>query len=423
MKILTNINDICHHFFNNPESYKDDASILVYAPYCANQMMNMQNSNEDRTIFADLLQKMFQNHPYAIPFYYISFLMQKSTWNNAETCKSYLRDICADLDKIIPWYKEEGFDEEYLNQLKPLMTQYLIDYVNNIRYIQKETGANESVMGNYAPIVPYGIGLKKQDLEASEYLDQNMIADTMNNKSKLSTTQIAILGIKNCRAIIDNINIMINWKCCFDMFSSLSRCRWNNDTFRYLANIYLYTLDEDIDLVKQYSDYCVFTCHQLNPLKPDEFAKVFESMMTYNVGNIDDMMTTEAWTALQDISQEYSDTFLKGVINKMPEDTYDLDALLAQFYTMRHIETNDYTNQYFLSNFPGIKVNSYNYINNNIMICEINEKYLAIPYVDIAADYNVHMITINKDGIIKIWNDENMQRLTRIDPEKEKGED
>ncbi len=423
MKILTDINDICHYFFHNPDKYKDDISILVYAPYCANQMLNTQISTEDRTIFADILQKMFQSHPYAIPFYYVSFLMQKSTWNNAETCKSYLRDICADLDRIIPWYKSEGFDEDYLNQLKPLMTQYLLDYVNNIRATQKETGANESAMANYAPIVPYGIGLKKQDLDTSEYLDQAMVADTMNGKSKLTPSQIAILGIKNCRTIIDNVNIMLNWKCCFDMFSSLSRCRWNNDTFRYLANIYLYTLDEDVDLTKQYADYCLFTSHEINPLKPEEFRKVFESMMTYNVGSIDDMMTTEAWTALQDISQEYSDSFLKGVINKMPEDTYDLDALLAHFYTMRHIETNDYTNQYFLSNFPGIKVNSYNYINNNIMICEINDEYLAIPYVDIAADYNVHMITIDKNGEIKIWNDENMQRLTRIDPRKEKGED
>ena len=57
------------------------------------------------------------------------------------------------------------------------------------------------------------------------------------------------------------------------------------------------------------------------------------------------------------------------------------------------------------------------------MICEINDKHLAIPYVDIAADYNVHMITIDKNSEIKIWNDENMQRLTRIDPTKEKGED
>ena len=57
------------------------------------------------------------------------------------------------------------------------------------------------------------------------------------------------------------------------------------------------------------------------------------------------------------------------------------------------------------------------------MICEINDEYLAIPYVDIAAVYNVHMITIDKNGEIKIWNNENMQRLTHIDPRKEKGED
>ena len=57
------------------------------------------------------------------------------------------------------------------------------------------------------------------------------------------------------------------------------------------------------------------------------------------------------------------------------------------------------------------------------MICEINDEYLAIPYVDIAAAYNIHMITIDKNGEIKIWNNENMQRLTHIDPRKEKGKD
>ena len=143
-------------------------------------------------------------------------------------------------------------------------------------------------------------------------------------------------------------------------------------------------------------------------------------MCTYKTGNINDMLSVEAWTALQDDSQKFADTFLEHASKIEKEDTYDLDALLAEFYTMRHVETNDYTNQFFLCEFPGIKVNNYNYINDTIMACEINDTYLAIPYVDIAADYKVRMITIDKTGEIKIWDEDAMEELRAVNPIKEK---
>ena len=155
-------------------------------------------------------------------------------------------------------------------------------------------------------------------------------------------------------------------------------------------------------------------------MKAEEFEKVCESICTDKTGRIEDMLTTEAWTALQDDSQAFADTFLKHAPKKQNQDTYDLDALLAEFYTMRHVETNDYTNQFFLAEYPGIKVNNYTYINDTIMACEINDKYLAIPYVDIAADYKVKMITIDKLNEIKIWTDEDMSELKIIDKNKEK---
>ena len=145
----------------------------------------------------------------------------------------------------------------------------------------------------------------------------------------------------------------------------------------------------------------------MNPLKPDEFKQVFESMCGYKTGDINDMLCTEAWTALTEDSQEFIDKLLEHTPKDRQTDIYDLDALLAELYTMRHIETNDYTNQFFLAEYPNITINNYTYINNNIMACEINDKYLAIPFVDIAADYNIKVLTIDKNHEIKVWDDPN----------------
>ena len=57
--------------------------------------------------------------------------------------------------------------------------------------------------------------------------------------------------------------------------------------------------------------------------------------------------------------------------------------------------------------FYELTINNYTYINNNIMACEINDKYLAIPFVDIAADYNIKVLTIDKNHEIKVWDDPN----------------
>ena len=433
MALYSDPNSLKNYLFEHSEAYTNPMFILAHAPYCAKHI----NDIKDGIIYREILQRMFQSHPYAIPFYYISYVTNSAQWCSAQTCKNWLRDICSDLARLVPWFKSQGLpdgsDEVFMNNLQPLMTDYLKTFIANVRTQQKETGANESVMANYAPIVPYGISLTKDSMYdmKSEYLDQSFMKEypcIFDNKEMPSSglkrnAELAMIALKNTKDIIENIDEMFSWYCPMDVFSAVRNSRYNNDTFRYLGYVWLMnqaTLIAPEDLDKQFTDFCTFKNHFMNPLKTDEFKKVFESMCTYTTGKIDDMLSTEAWTALQDDSQSFADTFLEHAPRKQTQDTYDLDALLAEFYTMRHVETNDYTSQFFLAEYPGIKVNNYTYINDTIMACEINDKYLAIPYVDIAADYKVKMITIDKLNEIKIWTDEDMSELKIIDKNKEK---
>ena len=433
MALYSDANALKQYLFEHSEAYTNPMFILAHAPYCAKHMTDKENG----TIYREILQRMFQSHPYATPFYYIGYVTNSAQWCSAETCKKWLRDICDDLSRLVPWFKSQGLpdgnDQVFMDNLQPLMTDYLKSFIRCVRAQQRDTGANESVMANYAPIIPYGVSLSKDSMYdmSSEYLDQSFMKEypcIFDNKEMPGTglkrdAELAMIALKNTKDIIENIDEMFSWYCPMDVFSAVRNSRYNNDTFRYLGYVWLMSQDTLItpeDLDKQFTDFCTFKGHFMNPMKTEEFKKVFESMCTYKTGRIEDMLTTEAWTALQDDSQAFADTFLKHAPKKQNQDTYDLDALLAEFYTMRHVETNDYTNQFFLAEYPGIKVNNYTYINDTIMACEINDKYLAIPYVDIAADYKVKMITIDKLNEIKIWTDEDMSELKIIDKNKEK---
>lgn len=433
--------EIKEYIFKNPMEYHNSMIVFAYAPYCAKHMADPVNGE----IYREILQRFFEETPYTIPFYYVGYMMHSFKNASAKECKDFLKNTCIDLDRIIAWLKQENKvyaeDLAYTNQIRSIMEDYIKQFIANVRKEQLDTGANESAMACYAPVVPYSIEMNKQGIEeykeTTEYLDAEIIKDYVrmftNQKmpkidnpliSELSKeSYLGLIAAKNAREIIESIDIIFDWHCPMDMFAGVKDFRYNNLTYKYLGLVWLFNQDTRLtpeELDQQFTDYATFRGHFMSPLKNAEFKKVFESMCTYKTGNINDMLSVEAWTALQDDSQKFADTFLEHATKIEKEDTYDLDALLAEFYTMRHVETNDYTNQFFLCEFPGIKVNNYNYINDTIMACEINDTYLAIPYVDIAADYKVRMITIDKTGEIKIWDEDAMEELRAVNPIKEK---
>lgn len=416
MALIKDALELKEYIFKHPEELENCWFILTYAPYCAKHMDPRTDTGK---IFMDILNQMFQKHEYTIPFYYIGYLRFNSQNTSAADCKGFLRSMCNDLDRVTKWFSINGYctneDPNYTLSISPTMIEYIKTFISGVRKKQLEVGANESAMLNYAPIIPYNY-MMSRDKEfnkniVSENFLENIITEYGNvyESAKLYET-LSTIAMQNANWIIEKIDYpFYHWTCPMDIFTIFgsNRISTNDDTLKYLLYIWLLNNSYSASsMMQQYHDYNIFIKHKYIPLKRDEFNSVFESMCKYETGNIQDMMTTEAWSALAEDSQSLANHFLETVpkSDKMDE-TYNLDALLSEFYTMRHVETNDYTNQFFLAEIPGININSYNFINDNIMICEINSKYLVIPYIDIACDYKIKMIGIDKDNQIMYWDD------------------
>lgn len=417
MALINDAKVLKQYIFEHPESIECMQFVLAHAPYCAK---HMNSYSEDGKIFMDILNQMFQKHEYAIPFYYIGYLRLNSQNTSAADCKAFLRSMCNDLDRITKWFKFNGCctgdDPEYLNIITPNMIAYIKTFITCVRKHQLETGANESAMLNYAPMIPYNYIMSRDTELSTDSESSKVIQEAINSYDYIcdgpkKCRVLSSIAIQFTNEIIEYIDLIFNqWKCPMDIFTTFTYSNYgiSNEVKKYLMYIWLLNQQHFInhdELLVQYRDFSTFRDHRISPLKKDEFNQVFESMCKYNTGDIADMMTVEAWSALSDESQEAANKYLENSNKGNVDETYDLDALLAEFYTMRHVETNDYTNQFFLAEIPGININSYNYINDTIMICEINSNYLVIPYVDIACDYKLRIIGIDKSGEIHIWDD------------------
>ena len=428
MALHSNAEELKDYIFHNPDQLKNPMFVLTHAPFCA---MKLVQNSPDKEIYARFLKQMLEASPYAVPYWYIGCLRVKSKEASAKECKDFLRQTCEDLDTLVPWYQQET-QNEYMDKLRPTMVELLKTFIASVRDKQKEIGANESVIADYSPIVPYSATLKRADevAAADANIKENRytyLQDMVDNYGEIycypeiREKDLGRIALSNANSIIDNVKIAFeHWHSIMDLFSTYQTflgdmetsisCDAEADTLKYLAYIWLLNqnpVPTPEEVYNQYKDFKCFNEHKMNPLKPDEFKQVFESMCGYKTGDINDMLCTEAWTALTEDSQEFIDKLLEHTPKDRQTDIYDLDALLAELYTMRHIETNDYTNQFFLAEYPNITINNYTYINNNIMACEINDKYLAIPFVDIAADYNIKVLTIDKNHEIKVWDDPN----------------
>lgn len=426
MPLIHDANMLKQYIHVNPSCLERASFILAYAPYCANHIMP---DDPDKNIYIEILNKMFQTHEYTIPFYYIGFLRANSQSSTAADCKGFLRSMCNDLDRIVKWYKSNGLcnpsDKYYINNVSNTLTEYVKSFISGVRKFQLTNGATESAIANYSPLIPYQYNITREP-KLQEYNDNmnvlNEVSNILNKDSNIYEndviSKLAQIAMENANEIIDNIeSVFHGWKCLMDIFTFI---KYSSSSISYNTCLYLiltwclnntYPVDSSM-FNTQLNDFETLVNHKIKPLKSDEFNGLIESMCGYCNGDINDMLTTEAWTALSEESQKYVNAFLKDLPKRdLTSDTYDLDALLSQFYTMRHVETNDHTNQFFLSDLQDIEINNYNFVNDNILVCEINSTYLAIPYINIVNDYKIEVITIDKNHDIKTTSLENIYTL------------
>ena len=82
------------------------------------------------------------------------------------------------------------------------------------------------------------------------------------------------------------------------------------------------------------------------------------------------------------------------------EITFDIQQMISFIYNHRYIVCDEYTNRRFLDEAKDVEVGNVSYYRDNMMSVLVNNKYLVIPYLDIAKDYTMHLLCMDREGQI-----------------------
>lgn len=416
MDDFRSVDGLREFIFTHPDIARSPAFAFHYGPYICNT--------------ADLAKEvdaLAMDSPYMATFKYAACLIRAASNSSPKACKDLMKNIATDLSVLIPKYPESWYTK--------VMQEYIMNivqkFIHDLRAHQIKDGIMESAMANFAPIVPYNAKISRDsEMEIKTNLRAGKVSKGMNRHTFVSTYakayeseigEINILGhlqLANATGILKYSEIQNEFNSILDLFTIMEFNDFDltGELMAYFGVDYLLNLPQrptpnEVEEVLKHFD--TILSHDKVPMTPDTFTTVVECLSQIHPGSGSEMMSMEAWSALEDGSREYVDKLLEKV-NKKDQNIgiFDLDALTAELYTMRHIEINNYSNQFFFGDLGDIEdviINNYNYIGNDILACEINEKFLAIPYIDIADDYKVKVLAIDRNR--KIYHFNNVQEM------------
>lgn len=389
----------------------DESFIYLYGPY-----MVMHRGN-----YEGMISDLCKRFPIMVLFDQASKLA-----NTLETDNSY-KDLKSKILEMNRKYLSTGAKEA------TIFTDACNICIENIRKHQRDNMLLESAMTNFAPIQPYGsVIYKTTDGVGAEIPPASMHLSPSENGSNLYEN-----ASEFCRSLDNhldhgNINDVINdllkqyllpillntgltpvinthgdkpW----EFVEGLHRLLMKTEAPRVYENYQFYYLVCALKFAGYLPDK---RYHQLlRPyMKPEK--RSFESLMTAFTlpENTDlslyeeNLFSMEAWEVLSEEAQANIDKILAKVEEDNPIQTnaYDLDRFMAYIHTHRHINCNEYANMLFLSETRGIKIEQFNTFADNVLICEINGEYLVCPFTDLADDYRIKLLCMNKQSEIFI---------------------
>ena len=389
----------------------DEAFVYLYGPY-----MVMHRGN-----YEGMISDLCKRFPIMVLFDQASKLA-----NTLETDQSY-KDLKSKILEMNRKYLSTGAKEA------TIFTDACNICMENIRRYQKENMLLESAMTNFAPIQPYGsIIYKTSDGAGAAYTPVSpSLAIPENGTSLYENASEFCKSIDNHldRGNLDDVikdvlklyllPILLNTGLTpiinphgdkpWEIVSGLHRLLMKAEAPAVYENYQFYYLACALKFAgylpnKKYHEL-------LRPyMKPER--KSFESLMTAftlpNKANLslheEELFATEAWENLTEEAQANIDAILDRVErdNPVQNSAYDLDRFMAYIHTHRHINCNEYANMLFLSETRGIKIDQFNTFADNVLICEVNGEFLVCPFTDLADDYRIKLLCMNKESEIFI---------------------
>jgi hypothetical protein len=382
---------------------------------------------------------------------YVPYLFTEYDTDNLNNSVSYdkepLSKFIFDMSRIHKFFKSNNTvsdskkfildilkntpNDDNLKEYSIVIKNTCENILKNIKTYQYENKLLESALVNFSPIVPYSGTIKQPNLTESTITNKQNenikpIVELLNKpdqdikgfiKSTLINNIFDILTNSNKFIKNDNYDIQYNVK--------------NNDTDNLLPSdiisLLLSNTKYDVSVIYFILSYIYYS------FKREDYPNLINKLSVLddtikNILTFDNKVSVE--TAVEafsifslpsindsildiDISEnmEYeNDRKISKLIDmadvdydKMKVKNYNLDKLLAFFYNSRRYKTNSYTNSLFLNNNESIS--GYSYIETNeepILVCEIDDKYLIIPVMDLSDNYKMKLISIDKNNNIEI---------------------
>lgn len=379
-----------YHVFDDPRSRAVPSGFIYkYAPYMI--------MNDNFKSVKNVLSRFYQ--PANI------FLINSKFFNTKGTCKD-VKDSIRNIVKESCEIKDPPFKDIIAEKARTL-----IDY---LRTYQKDNNLMESAMVNIAPIVPYdSTTIKKAPFDEGASFGETSIP-SLSYINKLKTE------LKNNPNIEDNIrrhmhgglyNILQNAPVFTSIFNNnleLLKDRGEDmyDTIAYyfMSNLLHFNISSEKALA--FLDYAAKL--STGNITAQEMAELTSLMDPDSYYDID--MATEYWQNMT--TTELDGEKIDELINTSPysesKPSYDIQILLSYIYNHAYMVCDDYTNNTFMDMIGNkATITNVSYYDKGIMSCEVNGKYIVIPYLDLSKDYKMGLLCMNKDGEIELKNDFN----------------
>ncbi len=340
--------------------------------------------------------------------------------------KSFIRDKISNLPI--------NSSNPEVKRVSSALLNIYIDILENVSVSQYSYKLLESSMISLAPIVPYTGIIKpggvveraKVELPHNENIAFifHTLEDLITSNMRLSDDVLMDLFYINILTILkysnsDNIIDDSNYN---DEYDAVNNCHHSipYNVLRVLYN----SNDENNALVYYFLAYLNY-----NNYDKAKYLTLYDAMvkMVNSIGkfphnkieDIDNLVTQmeafslapieESVLALENVQKMEFEHDKKvdllynanNVDVKEAAPKYNIDVLLSYLYTNTNYIHNDYTNSLFRNEFK--LVDGFSYIGTNkVLVCEIDDKYLASPVIDVADDHTLKIVRLDKMGNIEV---------------------
>jgi hypothetical protein len=312
--------------------------------------------------------------------------------------------------------------------------------MESIRDFQYKNKVLENVVLDVAPIVPYAGEVKKQwnDVSDGEITNEeltrsyasyflSLLIDKSGYYVKYEDLLSRLLKL-NVFFIIKNVEYLVNDPREIPIRNDITTNTICTDADRLLI------VDEDKPRdasVKAYYFFAYCYCYNIPPdivivylsniknitnsnkMKKEEIDKIISSMGNDYIEEEPYLMTQEGWDELsyynnKKIEKLVEDSYTEEEKRNM--NTYDVNRLFSYIFNHRYINTDEYTNMTFMDRIKEYhSISNVSYYQNFTMSCVIDDKFLVVPYLNIAKDYKLFILCMDKYG--NIWSQEDLRKI------------